>query len=383
MLEDASKPELKREVSMKAIALRKGASNVELIKVPRTEPQPGEVLIQALETGICGTDREMIERKALDTPPGSDYLILGHEGLGRVVETSTEPNRLKAGDLVVPIVRRGCGQCNACNSHQPDYCYTGKYTERGIHWQHGFFSEYYADRPEYLVTVDPSLLDIAVLAEPMSVSMKAHLIATQFLDRVRFNNYYSQAGATERVLVAGHGPIGMLGVLLFLSKGWEVAVLGRRPSGDAQRTMIESLGATYLASAEEANEYSAGRGFLIIFEATGLSEVTFSLPQYLGRNGVLVLTGVPRGPKQIQIDGNTLMAQLVRTNQTMVGSVNACADCFGLALAQLAVFRKKYPTVTHKLITSRIAIDNYQEAFTGKGRDEIKVVITFPNGVKT
>ena len=71
---------------MQAILLRQGAKQVELAEVPDPQPQPGQVLIQALDTGICGTDREMISRQIVDVPPGEEYLILGHEGLGRVVE---------------------------------------------------------------------------------------------------------------------------------------------------------------------------------------------------------------------------------------------------------------------------------------------------------
>ena len=70
---------------MQAILLRQGATQVELAELPDPKCQPGQVIVQALETGICGTDREMIQRQIVDVPPGRDYLVLGHEGLGKVV----------------------------------------------------------------------------------------------------------------------------------------------------------------------------------------------------------------------------------------------------------------------------------------------------------
>ena len=364
---------------MQAILLRTGAKQVELTDVPDPVCRDGQVLIQALETGICGTDREMIQRQLVDVPPGQDYLVLGHEALGRVVETSAKSDTFKVGDLVVPIVRRGCEKCNACNTGHVDYCYTGQYTERGIHKQDGFFSTYYADWPKYLVKVPPELEELAVLAEPLSVTVKASQIAMSILRRVKFGGSYSQPGKRERALVAGHGPIGMLGILMLLEKGFEVFVLGRRKSGDFQRSLIEQLGVTYLDATTDQTAQLVARegGFLLILEATGLSEITFQLTNYLGRNGAMVLTGVPRGPKTFQIDGNTLMANIVRTNQAIVGSVNACAGCFSKALQHLVAFKQKYPQFMSKIITARYKPQQFQEPFGKKDKDDIKVVIDF------
>ena len=233
--------------------------------------------------------------------------------------------------------------------------------------------------PKYLVKVPPELEDLAVLAEPLSVAVKASQIAMSILRRVKFAGSYSQTGKRERALVAGHGPIGLLGILLLLEKGFEVFVLGRRKSGDFQRSLIEQLGVTYLDATTDQTAQLVARegGFLLILEATGLSEIAFQLANYLGRNGTMVLTGVPRGPKTFQIDGNTLMANIVRTNQAIVGSVNACAGCFSKALQHLAAFKQKYPQLMSKIITARYKPEQFQEPFGKKDKDDIKVVIDF------
>ena len=41
---------------MKAIALRKGAETPELVDVPKPVPAAGEVLVQTVRTGLCGTE---------------------------------------------------------------------------------------------------------------------------------------------------------------------------------------------------------------------------------------------------------------------------------------------------------------------------------------
>ena len=52
-------------------------------------------------------------------------------------------------------------------------CTNDEYTERGIKARHGYASERYRIRPEYLVAVDPGLGILGVLLEPATVVAKA------------------------------------------------------------------------------------------------------------------------------------------------------------------------------------------------------------------
>jgi threonine dehydrogenase-like Zn-dependent dehydrogenase len=369
-----------RRLAVKAVALRTGAETVELLDVPEPEPGRGQVKIRAICGGVCGTDREIIRRRIPDVPPGEDFLILGHEGLGEIVEVNGQVDGFAVGDLVVPRVRRGCGKCNACNTGNSDYCFTGDYTERGIHKVHGFLCEYFVDDPQYLVKVDNDIADVAVLAEPMSVSVKAAEIALTLARRVKFDGWYSQPGKPEKALVAGHGPIGMLGTMLLSVLGFDVHVMGRRDKGDFQRDLVERSGIEYFDHRHnEVDEHIAEQGqFFLIFEATGLSEITFDLANYLGRNGTMVLTGVPRGPNEMSIDGNRFMAQVVRTNQVIVGSVNACRGCFEQGLKYLQRFKKDFPEIMDNIFTSRFPAEQCREALAGrKDPKEIKTLIEF------
>jgi len=365
---------------VKAIALRQGSTKVELIELPKPEPKLDEILIKTIRCGLCGTDREIIRRGIPDVPPGDDFLVLGHEVLGRVeaVGPKTQTD-LTPGDLVVVMVRRGCGKCNACLTDHVDYCYTGKYTERGIHKVHGFMTEYFVDHPQYVIPVPADMEDLGVLVEPMSVSAKAYEVAAKLMGRVCFNGACSYSGRSEPALVAGHGPIGMLAMMLLNNEGHDVSVLGRRPSGDFQRTFVEACGGRYLDITQGEERVYAKKidGFLVIIEATGLAELTFRLPAMLSRNGILVLTGVPRGPQEISLDGNTLMASLVRFNQTITGTVNASRENFEMGLRYLHTFKDKCPKTISTIITGRYSLDNWREAFGDKRRDEIKAVIEF------
>ena len=63
-------------------------------------------MIRGRAVGVCGTDIEIIEGGYGDAPPGEDHLILGHESLGEVVE-STPGSGFAVGDHVAKACVHG------------------------------------------------------------------------------------------------------------------------------------------------------------------------------------------------------------------------------------------------------------------------------------
>ncbi len=61
---------------------------------------PRDVLVKLLQAGIDGTDRDMIQRGQKDIGEGEDFIVLGHEAMGRVEEVGQGVQSLKPGDLV-------------------------------------------------------------------------------------------------------------------------------------------------------------------------------------------------------------------------------------------------------------------------------------------
>ena len=133
------------------------------------------VRVRMLEVGVCGTDAELCAFEYGDPPANEDYLIVGHEALGRIEEVGAEVERLRVGDLVVPSVRRPCSheRCAACATGNQDFCVTGDFTERGIKGAHGFLAEEIAEQERYLHIVPAELRDVGVLTEPLTIAEKA------------------------------------------------------------------------------------------------------------------------------------------------------------------------------------------------------------------
>jgi hypothetical protein len=85
---------------MKALVWR-GGNLLALESIPEPESGPGEVVVQVVLAGICGSDLHAYRgHDTARTPP----LVLGHEAVART------PNGSRA--AIYPLI--GCGACDAC-----------------------------------------------------------------------------------------------------------------------------------------------------------------------------------------------------------------------------------------------------------------------------
>ena len=87
----------------------------------------------------------------------------------------------------------------------------------------------------------------------------------------------------------------------------------------------------------------------------------FKVLEQLGSNGVFVFTGIPRHSHAIPLNTSSLLYNLVLKNQVVCGTVNAAPRDFQTAIADLAVFRAKFPAAIDKLITNRFPIERFNE----------------------
>ena len=71
-------------LAMTAVPGQRGSATVEEVADP-TEAD-GALLVRGLLVGVCGTDREIAAGQYGEPPPGETKLIIGHEGLGEVLE---------------------------------------------------------------------------------------------------------------------------------------------------------------------------------------------------------------------------------------------------------------------------------------------------------
>ncbi len=349
---------------MRALTVRPGTPNdVELSDLPEPDDAQGRVLVQGLAIGICGTDREIVAGDYGEAPPGADRLVLGHEGLGRVLQDSS--GELSAGDLVVGFVRRPDPvPCVNCAAGEWDMCRNGRYTEHGIKGLHGFARDRYRAHPESLVKLNPALGKLGVLLEPTSVVAKAW----EHIERIGRRAVWEP----RRVLITGAGPVGLLAALLAVQRGLEVHVLDRITEG-RKPDLVEALGAHYHSTplADLSLEVD------IVLECTGAATVIAEILDGTARNGIVCLAGVSSPGRRIAVDIGGLNRELVLDNDVVFGSVNANRRHYQAGAEALAAADASWLA---RLLTREVPIEAYEQAMQGSDEqdtDSIKTVVTF------
>jgi glucose 1-dehydrogenase len=359
---------------MKAIAVFPDKRDIRLIDHPEPKiSNPTDVKLRVIEVGVCGTDKEICAFEYGTPPDGSEYLVIGHESLGEVVEVGSAVSRVKRGDLVVPMVRRPCPHdtCLACRSGRQDFCYTGDFTERGIKMQHGFMTEFVVDDDQYMNPVPRELRDVAVLVEPLTIAEKGITQLWQVQQRLPWACALESgkpAAYCHHAVVLGAGPVGLLGAMVLANKGFQTFVYSQEPKPGPKSSLVESIGATYVSGSDTSLEQLAGLvgNIDLVYEATGASKVSFQLMELLGTNGVFIFTGVPGRKAPIELDADLIMRNLVLKNQIVYGTVNANRDAFESAISDLGVFRKKWPQALPALITKRYTMEQHRDLLLGK-----------------
>lgn len=343
---------------MRALTVRPetpDSTRVEDVSEPPLED--GSVLVEGLALGICGTDREIIEGSYGTPPPESDFLVLGHESLGRVVDAPSG-SELSSGDLVVGIVRRPDPvPCPNCAVGEWDMCRNDLYTEHGIKERHGFGAERYRLEPDRAVRLPADFEDVGVLVEPASVVAKAWEHIERIGSRARWE--------PRRVLVTGAGPIGLLAALLGAQRGLDVHVLDRVTSGPKPE-LVRDLGATYHSQKME----QACSGADIVLECTGVGQLVFDAMQCTAPGGIVCLTGISRG-RLLEVNLAPLNRSMVLENDVVFGSVNANRRHYEAAVAAL---QKADRSWLRRLITRRVPLSQWQDALS-HGPNDVKTVI--------
>jgi glucose 1-dehydrogenase len=335
-----------------------GSVAVEDVADPR--PAPGDLLVDGLAVGVCGTDKEIAGGEYGWAPPGAQRLVLGHESLGRVRQAPAGSG-FEPGDLVVGVVRRPDPvPCGACAHGAFDMCRNGRYTERGIKQLDGYASQSWSVTPDFAVRLAPDVGDAGVLVEPTSVVAKAW----EEVERIGSRSWFEP----ERVLVTGAGPIGLLAAMLGRQRGLEVHVLDQVRTGP-KPGLVEDLGATY--HCDGFDEALAGGRPDIVIEATGVAPLVVAAMASTASYGIVCLTGVSTPGRTVSLDAGGLNRSIVLENDVVFGSVNANLRHYGLAAGALAGADAGWLA---RLVSRRVPLESFAEAFEAREGD-VKVVL--------
>lgn len=265
---------------MRAAVLRDGQIVVE--ELPDLEPGPGQVLVEPIACGICGSDLHAVDHAhelvASAKAAGGGFperldpdapAVLGHELSCRVLDVGRDIHGIKSGGAyaAMPFVKTPSG-----------------YTTIG--WDNDYPGGYASQlllSPAALVPV-PNGLDptIAALTEPMAVGLHA------------VNE--SAVGGGRIAIVVGAGPVGLAIVAALAATGVETIIASDFSA--VRRAAATDMGAHVVVDPGSEDPFEAWRDAgdgtqpPVVFEAVGVPGVIDQLMQAAPARTEIVVAGV-------------------------------------------------------------------------------------------
>lgn len=247
---------------------------------PRGTPGSGEVLLRVAACGICGSDLH-----ALRSDPGFEWVAppvtLGHEFSGTVIAVGDDVDALSVGDRVMSMSIQGCLSCDVCRTGTTQLCPDRVIV--GLSYDGGLAEEVLVPARHLVPVPDGVDLEVAAVAEPLSVAVRAVLHET-----------FVTPG--DAVVVSGPGPIGLLCARLAQLSGAEVCVVGS-PADEARRLPIaQGWGMRTSVVGGPGPEEVLGRRPDAWIEASGAAPALAGALDGVRRGGTIVVVALYANP---------------------------------------------------------------------------------------
>ena len=278
---------------------------------------PTDAIVQMDTTTICGTDLHILKGDVAAVTPGR---VLGHEGVGTIIEVGDAVRTVAIGDRVILSCISSCGACSYCHAGLYAHCLADEGAS-GIGWIFGHLID--GTQAEF---VRVPFADNSVYRVPEGVAdesgvMLSDVIPTSFEIGVR----YGQVKPGDTVAVIGSGPIGLAAMMTaHLYGAARVVALDL----DANRLdQARAFGATDVVDSgapdwrEQVLAMTDGLGVDVAIEAVGIPATFEACTQIVRPGGRVANVGVHGAPAQLAlqdlwIKDIAITMGLVSTNST-------------------------------------------------------------------
>ena len=299
---------------------------MDLVDLPVPQPGPGQVLLRVRMVGLCGSDVHLFLG---DHPYARFPQVQGHEFCGVIEEFGPGyEGRLQPGDLVAVEPLRPCGDCYACRRGHPNCCC--RLEVMGAHVP-GALAEHVTVPVTACYPAAELTAELAALVEPTSIGLQAVV--------------RSGAGAGDRVLVLGAGPIGQTAALGAADRGAEVMVadrLGNRLDLAARLGAARTVNTEHDSLSEAVTGWTAGDGPAVVIDATGVPALIRQGVDLVAHSGTVVIVGISLQEVALPV------TEFTRKELNVLGSRNN-AGLFGDAVDLVA----RHQDRARRLITHR------------------------------
>ena len=238
-------------------------------------PGPGEVLIRVAYAGICGSDLHMY--RGVFIVPGQ--FVSGHEFSGTVAQLGEGVSGFEPGEQVtVEHTYCTCGSCRVCLRGDYQLCSS----RESIGFDHdGAFAEYVVVNPRYIHRLPEGVaLSWGALTEPLACAVHAVRMV--------------RPEPSDRVLVVGPGPIGLLTAMVFKAYNARVDIVGT-PNDGLRLETARTLGLAVVDSPGE-------EAYSIVAECSGSAGGMNAALKAVEKGGAYLQVGIAGKPVTIDFD---------------------------------------------------------------------------------
>jgi len=315
---------------------------------------PTDALIRIDTTTICGTDLHILKG---DVPAVTEGRILGHEGVGTVLEVGSSVRSVKVGDRVIIACVSACGVCIYCRSGNPSHCLAAE-GATGLGWILGHLIDGTQAEMVRIPFADTSLYVLPAGVPDDAAVLLSDIFPTGFEIGVQ----YGQVKPGDTVAVVGAGPVGLSVMATAALYGAAQVIAIDLDKGRLE--FAKEIGATHSVNSgdsdwkEQVFALTDGYGVDVAVEAVGIP-ATFDMCTHLVRPGGNVANVGVHGAAA-NLDLQRLWIQNINISMGLVNTTS-----LGMLLKLVAMHKlpvEKF--VTHRFSMAEVlsAYDTFENA---------------------
>ena len=310
--------------------------------------EPTDAIVQVDTTTICGTDLHILKG---DVPAVTDGRILGHEGVGTVLDVGSGVQAVTVGDRVIISCITSCGVCTYCRTGNPSHCLADEGAS-GIGWILGHLIDGTQAEMVRIPYANASLYRV-----PESVPDEAAILLSDILPTgFEIGVQYGRVKPGDTVAVIGAGPVGLSVIATASLHG--AAQIVAVDLDENRLDLAKQVGATHGVNPgagdwkEQVLALTDGYGVDVAVEAVGIP-ATFEMCTKLVRpGGSIANVGVHGNPVSLELQN-----LWIHNINISMGLVNTTT----LPMLLKLVAQQKLPV--DKFVTHRFAFDDVISAY--------------------
>lgn len=260
-----------------------GPSDFRIDDLPVPVPGPGQVLLQVLAVGVCGSGVHYFLDGGIGNEKIEEPFVIGHEFSARVAALGPGVEGPPVGTRVAVEPAISCGKCEFCLAGNPNICQNILFVSTPP--TEGALCEYMTHPAELCFPIPDSISDAeGAILEPLGIALHAVGLA--------------KLHPGDTIAMVGCGPVGLLTLQVALISGARAAYV--TDVVPERLAVAKEFGATATFKADEGDpvawvkEQTGGRGVDVAFETAWADETVAQVAGMARNGGKLIMAGIPR-----------------------------------------------------------------------------------------